>query len=96
VTTFWVAFAAAVAMVFQDFLQTAYTQAVARNRGRLAGIFDSLGWFASIFVTFTSVDALLGHDLVRKIAVVVAVTLANYFGSDYGVQLGERFIKEKI
>jgi CDP-diglyceride synthetase len=85
---------AAIAMVIQDVLAVMMVQAEARNRGWLAGSFDSLQWLAGIATTTISVTALQGHDFPRKVLVICAVSAANMFGSLLGVRLGKRFIKD--
>lgn len=86
---------AALAMVIQDVFGVLLTQAQARNHGWLAGTFDSLQWGAAIVTTTVSVTALQGHDLPFKVAVIAAVTVANFAGALLGVALGKRFIKEE-
>lgn len=84
---------AALAMVVQDIFGTLMVQAEARNRGWLAGCFDSLMWLAAISTTTISVTSLQGHDEARKVAVILAVTAANITGSRLGVFIGERLVK---
>lgn len=91
----WVAVLAALAMVINDVLGVLMVQAEARNRGFLAGVFDSLQWYAAITTTAISVTALQGHDTAEKALVIVLVTLANLAGSALGVFLGRRLIHEK-
>lgn len=91
-----IALYAALAMVVQDILGVCMVQAEARNRGLLAGIFDSLMWLATITTTTLSVTTLQGSNTRDKVVVVVAVTAANLLGSITGVIIGKRFIKEKL
>ncbi len=89
-----IALLAAFAMVFNDILGTLMVQAEARNRGWLAGIFDSLQWFATITTTTISVTALQSHSLHEKVLVIILVTAANLTASQVGVLIGKRLIKE--
>lgn len=84
---------AALAMVAQDVLATILVQAEARNRKVLAGCMDSLQWGFGIATTAISVTALQGHDTGEKVAVVIAVTAANFIGTFVGTAIGERFVK---
>lgn len=89
-----IALLAGLAMVVNDIFGTLMVQAEARNRGWLAGIFDSLQWFATITTTTISVTALQGHSLHEKVLVILLVTAANLVGSVIGVLVGKRLIKE--
>lgn len=89
-----IALLAALAMVVQDVLGTLMVQAEARNRGLMAGIFDSLQWFATITTTTISVTALQGHSVHEKVLVILFVTAANLCGSVIGVFVGKKMIKE--
>lgn len=89
-----IAVLAALAMVVNDIFGTLMVQAEARNRGWLAGMFDSLQWFATITTTTISVTALQGHSLHEKVLVICLVTAANLCGSAIGVYVGKRIIKE--
>ena len=90
---FGLAVAAALAMFAQDIIGVIQVQAEARNRGRLAGLCDVVGWLLAISTLTISVSALQGHNLANKITVIILVSIANYFGSDYGVAIGRRFVK---
>ena len=81
-------------MFLQDVVAVPLTQAEARNRAHLAGVLDTVGWLVAIATTFISVDTLQGHDMSRKVAVIVVVSAANYVGTVTGVHLGKRFVKE--
>lgn len=94
-STVLIAFAAAFAMLCTDSIGTMLVMAQARGRGRLAGLLDSVGWLFAISTTFLTVDTLAGHDMVRKIAVVLAVTVANYFGTELGEWLGTKYVKDR-
>lgn len=76
-------------------LSTLLVQAEARNRAHLAASLDSLGWLAAICTTTLSVSTLQGHDLGTKVAVVLAVTAANYVGTLAGTLVGKRFIPQE-
>jgi hypothetical protein len=91
-----VALLAAGAMVINDVFGVLMVQAEARNRGVLAGLFDSLQWFATITTTTISVTALQGNNFWEKALVIVLVTAANLIGSYVGVVVGKRFIKETL
>jgi hypothetical protein len=88
------AIVAALSMITQDVLEVLKDQSQARNRAFLAGMFDSLMWFALITTTTISVTALQGHSLHQKVLVLILVTVANFVGQGTGVLLGKRFIKE--
>jgi hypothetical protein len=89
-----IALLAAFAMLWNDILGTLMVQAEARNRGVLAGVFDSLQWFAAICTTTISVTALQGHSLHEKVLVIILVSCANLTGSVIGVLVGKKLIKE--
>lgn len=87
---------AALAMVVVDILGTLLVQAEARDRAHLSAMLDTFGWYASIATTTISVTALQGHSLSLKVAVVIAVSIANYAGSWAGVKIGQRYIKRAV
>lgn len=89
-----IALLAALAMVIQDILEVCKIQSEARNRGLLAGIFDSLMWLAMILTTAVSVTTLQGHNTPEKVFVILAVSAANLIGSILGVSLGKRIVKD--
>lgn len=91
-----IALLAAIAMIVNDIFGVLMIQSEARNRGVLAGIFDSCQWFAAIATTTISVTALQGHSTKEKILVILFVTAANLIGSITGVLIGKRFIKEEV
>ena len=84
---------AGIAMVIQDVLGTLLTQAEARNRAALAGLFDTLGWPAAIWCTAITVTAMQSHNYANIALVIVVVSLANFFGSYFAVRLGKRLVK---
>lgn len=69
-------------------------QAEARNHGWIAGLCDSIMWLFAIATTAITVTALQGHSTNEKVVVIIAVTAANLVGSQLGVQVGKRLIKE--
>lgn len=91
---FLVALWAALAMFAQDILMTVLVQAESRNRAWLSGALDSLGWIIGIFTTTISVTAIQGHDLGLKVAVILAVSVANVIGGYTGVMIGRRLVTE--
>lgn len=88
-----IAIIAALCMVFQDVVGTLMVQAEARNHGWLAGLCDSVMWLFTIATTTISVTALQGNNTREKVIVIVAVTAANLVGSQLGVLVGKRYIK---
>lgn len=84
------------AMVMQDILSVAMTQANARNKASLSGVLDMVSWGVALFTTFISLDALDGSNLVLKISVIASVSAANYIGSVLGVRVGQKFIKPTV
>ena len=84
---------AALAMIIQDIFEVLKIQADARNRGWLAGIFDSLMWLAVITTTTISVTALQSHNVHEKLLVIISVNIAHFLGQLSGVWFGKRFIK---
>jgi len=88
---FW----AALLMFINNILAVLLVQAEARNRGWLAGLFDSLMDIASLGATAISVTILQGHNDYKKGGILLAITLANFIGSKIGVSIGEKYIKEK-
>lgn len=89
-----VAIIAALAMAVQDVLSTVMVMAEAKNRGWLAGCMDGLCWIVGITTTTISINALNGHSLSTKVAVVVLVTLANVFGTKGGQLVGQRYVTD--
>lgn len=81
---------AALAMVGQDLLATWLVQAESEYRAARAGLLDTLNWPMGMAVTFTTVEALQGHDTALKIAVCAAVSAANYAGTSGAVLIGKR------
>lgn len=86
---------AAVAMLFTDVLGTVMVIAEGRGRGWLAGWCDTAGWLVAITTTTISVASLTGHNEARKIAVVLAVSAANLFGTKLGQYVGNKFVKDQ-
>lgn len=86
--------AAAAAMLVQDILATVMVVAESRGRAHLAAAMDTLGWYAQIACTTVSVVTLSGHSLGAKVAVVIAVSVANYLGTWSGTKLGHRLTRE--
>lgn len=93
-STWLVVALAAVAMLFTDVLGTVMVVAESKGRGWLAGWCDTSGWLVSITTTTISVASLTGHDVARKIAVVVFVSFANLFGTKLGSWVGSRFVHD--
>ncbi len=85
---------AALAMLAQDVIAAPLAQAEARNRAHLAGLLDTAGWLVAIATTTISVTELQGHSLTRKVAVIGAVSAANYVGTVVGTKLGRRIKSE--
>jgi len=85
---------AALAMIGQDLLSTWLVQAESEYRAIRAGVLDTLNWPMGMAVTFTTVEALQGHDLALKIAVCAAVSAANYTGTSTAVLIG-RHIRDR-
>lgn len=86
----WVALLAALAMVGQDLLSTWLVQAESEYRALLAGLLDTLNWPMGMAVTYTTVEALGGHDTGLKVAVCAAVSVANFGGTSAAVRIGKR------
>lgn len=82
-------------MVATDVLGTTMVIAEARGRGWIAGWCDTAGWLVSITTTTISVASLTGHDEAKKIAVVLAVSAANLFGTRLGAYVGSRVVKTR-
>jgi membrane protein YqaA with SNARE-associated domain len=91
-----IAVLAAVCMIFQDCLGVLMVQSEARNHGWLAGLCDSVQWLFAIATTAITVTALQGHSLHEKVLVIILVTMANLVGSQLGVLVGRRWIKEGV
>ena len=85
---------AALAMVVQDAIATVLVMAEAKNRGWLAGFLDAAGWIVGITTITISINALNGHSLSTKVAVVVLVSLANVFGTKLGQIIGSRYVHD--
>lgn len=83
---------AALCMVVVDVISVVMVQAEAANRGWLAGLMDTLGWYPSIICTTLCVLALDGHSIEAKAAVLVLVGLANLFGTKLGQITGQRLL----
>ncbi len=86
---------AALCMVVVDVLATIMVQAEAANRGWLAGIMDTLGWYPSIICTTLCVLALDGHSVSAKGAVLALVGLANLLGTKLGQVAGKRLLASR-
>ena len=93
--TWELALLAGLIMVVQDILNIAQTQANNRGKAHLSGLLDMASWLVTISTTTMTVTSLQGHDMARKIAIVGAVSAANYVGSVLGVKIGDRLIKPK-
>lgn len=91
----WIAFLAAVSMVFQDLFAVIQVQAESRNKAVLSGVMDSVGWLLAITTMTISVTALQGHSFKEKVAVIVLVSLANFGGSYLGVKIGKKYVKDQ-
>ena len=87
---------AAVAMLAQDLFETMKMVAIDRSRPILTGLLDTgmwLCWFASSSIAIGA-EALHGWTR-HTIAIVVAVSAANFVGCTAGVLLGRRLIKDE-
>jgi hypothetical protein len=89
----WIAAAAFAAMIVQDVLSVLLTQAETRQRAKLAGLLDALGWLVGIYTINWSLNAIGSHDLVLRYVVIGAVTAANFIGSYLGTKIGDRINK---
>ena len=89
-----IALIAAITMVLTDCAGVIMVQAESRNRGWLAGWMDTGQWIVGITTTFITVEALSSHDFARKVSVVVAVSLANLFGTKLGQVIGSKYVKD--
>jgi len=87
-----VAVLAALCMVVQDVVATIMVMAEAANRGWLAGVMDTVGWYFSITTTSISVTALQSHVVSEKVEVLLLVGLANLFGTKLGQVTGHRLL----
>lgn len=85
--------AAAGAMVVQDILGTIMVVAESKERAHLAASMDTLGWLALITCTSVSVDTLTTGTWHARIAVILAVSVANYAGTYLGTRLGHRLTR---
>lgn len=83
-------------MLASDIIGAIFTQAVAKDRGWLAGILDAVGWAVGITTTDLSLAALDGHDLARKAWVIGLVSAANVLGTKWGTDLGARIMRLKL
>lgn len=92
----WLAPAAAGAMYVQDVLATVMVVAESRGRAHLAAAMDTLGWLATITTMTVSVDTLLTGTIESKFTVIVAVSLANYWGTWSGTKLGHKLMPERV
>ena len=86
---------AAISMVATDVAGTVMVIAEARNHGWLAGWMDTAQWIVAVATTFITVETLAGHDFIRKVAVIIAVSLANLLGTKLGTFVGHRYVKDK-
>ena len=87
---------AALAMVAQDIFETTKMVAIDRDRPFVTGLLDTgmwLCWFASSSIAIGS-EALHGWTP-HTIAIVVAVSAANFVGCASGVILGRRLIEDE-
>jgi hypothetical protein len=86
--------AAAGAMVVQDILGTVMVVAESKNRPHLAAAMDTAGWIAQIVCTSVSVVTLATGSWGARIAVILAVSAANYIGTYSGTRLGHHLTRE--
>lgn len=89
----WLIAGAAAAMLVQDVLATVMVVAESRGRAHLAASMDTLGWLAQITCTASAVVTLATGTLAAKVAIVAAVSAANYAGTWAGVKLGHRLTR---
>lgn len=87
---------AAISMLAQDLFEVTKMVAIDRSRPYLTGLLDTamwLCWFASSSIAIGA-EALHGWTA-HTIAIVVAVSAANFVGCASGVVLGRHFIKDE-
>lgn len=87
--------AAALAMFGNDLVSTWLVQAESEYRAHLAGLLDMAAWPLGLLVNYTAIEAFHGHDARLKVAVVVAVSVANYLGTRTAVRIGKRLRKRE-
>lgn len=87
-----VAIWAGLAMIVQDILGVILVQAEAANKGWLAGVADTVGWYFAIATTSISVTALQSHSTSEKVYVLLFVGVANLLGTKTGQLIGARLL----
>lgn len=90
-----IVFLAAGAMFAQNIITCVLQQARLEDKSTLAGALSALSWLVSIFTTSWSVSAINGHNLGLKLAVLGAVSFANFVGSFSGTKLSEVLLRKR-
>lgn len=62
----------------------------------MSGLLDVAGWPMTMITTYATVSAWQGHHDGLKVAVVLAVSVANFFGTYFAVKLGEKRIRAEV
>jgi hypothetical protein len=91
VKTWKVALLAFVAMCLQDILATAMVVFESRYNALAAGAFDVAGWLAGIVCMGLAIDSIIrtGWRTRRSLAIIAAVSAANFLGTVAGVAIAE-------
>lgn len=89
-----VALWAGMAMVLQDILAVCMCQLENRGRGWRAGGFDAAAWLCALATNHYALNSVNSHNTGLKVAVVVAVTVANVIGTKTGQVIGDRFFPD--
>ena len=85
-------------MVFEDLFGTLLVQAEANYRENMAGLMDTLGWFANA-ICYGSVGASVvryGWFSHQTIEIAVLVSVANFFATKYATRFGKRLMNRSI
>ena len=85
-----------IAMIAEDIIGVANSQAMARNKANLAGLTDVFAFICVLVTNHYALNALNGHNMALTVVVIAAITAANYIGSWSGVKIGQRWIKPPL
>lgn len=85
-----VALLAFAAMFANDVLMTSMVVFEAHYNALLAGLFDVLGWVASLTCSALAIEEIIKHGWRSKksLTIIAAISLANFSGCFVGVALG--------
>lgn len=89
-----VALLAFLAMCANDIAMTVMVIEEARLDAVMAGLFDIMGWLTSLVCSALAIESIIrnGWRNARSLAIISAVSAANFAGTFAGVAIGRAFI----